>query len=677
MATIKSKVKSAVTNYAKNVAGGAQIVGQAISNAVKSASSSSQGANVLKATVIPGSLAKASTANLIKVQKDVNTYNTQVAAAKVAAKPVPQALAKISTPSPSLVAASIAASKGGNQGTVMQAYRAAAPKSAGSSSSSSSSAFTSGQPMAAPTSLGSTTQSFGGQAPGSSLAQNRSSTPASNVINAPNVLNSQNTKLAFPEAAAPDYSQYIPTVQEQAVEATKDKESSLKDYLTTLTAEAPNSEDAYRKAQRETQILQKQQVVNDLTGQLNGIVSKGQAKQLAQVGQGRGIPEAIIGGIQAQIGRETAIAALPVQAQLSAAQGNLEMANDNLETLFKIYSDDAKNEYEHSKEVKKVVYEYASEKEKKALEKKDKMEERAYKETLELNDERQAYAKMAFANGQSSLGAKIAKLDYKSPTFKNDLAQLQSKLEDPVKVAQLSKLNAEISKLKRESQVNATNGVNADLTAYASQYSDTGKLPSPSELKLSGLSVGQVTTYAKQIPKQKGAVVSIQTGTKSDSVPAGAQEDFQKLYNITQMTSRLKELDKKRVGGVISGVVGGLFGSEDQGEYLTLRKAIVDEMSRMQSGAALTPEEISTYNDYLPGRFSESFGLGRDSLKKIGSFETAMNQKLQNRLANNGLSIYGYSTVKVGNQIRSVGDVVDIGGVNYRVLPDGTLTDIL
>ncbi len=157
---------------------------------------------------------------------------------------------------------------------------------------------------------------------GPSLGSNTPNLPSTNVIATP-TLGAQNTPITLPEQAIPDYSQYIPTpIEQQVAQAEDATQNSLRDYLASIQ-DAPDSSDAYERAQRETDILAKQQIVGDLTGQLNGIVARGQANQLAQVGQGRGIPEAIIGGIQAQIGRETAIAALPVQAQLSAAQGNL------------------------------------------------------------------------------------------------------------------------------------------------------------------------------------------------------------------------------------------------------------------------------------------------------------------------------------------------------------------
>lgn len=518
---------------------------------------------------------------------------------------------------------------------------------------------------------------LGGLSGTNNITSNNSSIPFSNINNTQRA-GLANNEFNYPDLGTTDYSFTPLTTDQEKTNLEAEQKNTEKDYIENLLKSFQEKESGAEidaRLQRELGIKEKQQRVSSLNEQLNTIVNRGQANQLSLIGQGRGIPEAIIGGQQAQIGRETAIAALPVQAQLSAAQGDLEMANDSLDRLFKIYKDEADNNFAFKKEVLAFTYQAATAKQKKKLEDIEKKEERKYQEEKEIRKEQQDYAKMAFENNQASLGSKIAKLDYKSPTFKTDLSNLINKLQDPVKNAQLRKLNAEIAELNNVGQV--VGGVNENLTAYASQYADTGKLPSPAELKQSKLSIGQVTTMAKQIPKPKGVVVSSLTGTKSNSISAEAEKDFQKLYNVAEMTKRLKELDKKRVGGLVSGTVGKIFGSEDQGEYLTLRKAIVDEMSRMQSGAALTPDEIAVYNDYLPGRFSESFGLGRDSLKKIVSFENAMNQKLQNRLANNGLSIYGYSQVKVGKDLRTVGEILDIDGVNYRVLPDGTLTDIL
>ena len=282
------------------------------------------------------------------------------------------------------------------------------------------------------------------------LGSNASSVPQSSVVNT-NTLGTQNQKLTFPEANVQDYSSLIPTAIEPVVETEDKTQTALQDYLDSLQEiDAPSSADAYNKAQRELGIKQKQELVNTLTGQLNGIVAKGQASQLSLVGQGRGIPEAIIGGQQAQIGRETAIAALPVQAQLSAAQGNLEMANDNLETLFKIYSEDAKNKYNNKKEVLKLVYDVATAKEKRELEKIDKLEERTYQEKQAVLLDGKAYAKMAFANGQSTLGSQIMKLDINSPTYSQDLSNLIKGIKDPRLTLDIENAKLQNQKLTKE-----------------------------------------------------------------------------------------------------------------------------------------------------------------------------------------------------------------------------------
>jgi uncharacterized protein YaaN involved in tellurite resistance len=200
----------------------------------------------------------------------------------------------------------------------------------------------------------------------------------------------------------------------------------------------------------------------------------------------------------------------------------------------------------------------------------------------------------------------------------------------------------------------------------------TGKLPSPTEVKASGLSVGQVAQMAREIPQAKGFIASSSTGVKDQKVPVTEQQDYQKLYNITENVKRLKKLDEERIGGLVSGTLGKIFGSEKQSEYLAVRKAIVDDISRMQSGAALTAEEVAFYEDYLPGRLSEPLTFGQDSLAKINNFENLMNNRLQERLASNGLQIYGYSTIDVGNRSYKVGDTIELeNGKKGTVLPGG------
>jgi hypothetical protein len=102
--------------------------------------------------------------------------------------------------------------------------------------------------------------------------------------------------------------------------------------LSDLESDRTTGADIQRKLERETGIKSIREDVNNYSAQLNTIVANRDANLLRVEGQGRGIPETIIGGQQAQINKEAAIQALPVQAQLSAAQGNLELAQSHINT---------------------------------------------------------------------------------------------------------------------------------------------------------------------------------------------------------------------------------------------------------------------------------------------------------------------------------------------------------
>jgi hypothetical protein len=251
-------------------------------------------------------------------------------------------------------------------------------------------------------------------------------------------------------------------------------------------------------------------------------------------------------------------------------------------------------------------------------------------------------------------------------------------LDRQIKQEQLNKLYNENAKLRKEADNMTNGGAGEDLTAYASQYADTGKLPSPAELKLSGLSVGQVTSFAKQLPKPNGALVSTNTGTKSSALSTAEQDGIIALSEIVQKT--LPSL-KDKFGSISTGLLGGIGGkiwsSQDRQDYLTFRAEFLSKLLVARSGAAVTEQEYARYAALLPTTFNQPFFLGSDGLKKLSSLETSMTTSLNNVLNSKQQSIYGYSKVKIGGVDRIVGEVIDIGGVQYKVLPDGTLTDII
>src|SRR3990167_4817825 len=137
------------------------------------------------------------------------------------------------------------------------------------------------------------------------------------------------------------------------------------------------------------------------------------------------------------------------------------------------------------------------------------------------------------------------------------LAKPEDPLDRQIKQATLAEKYQNIAKAKAEAEALAGGGNSDDLLAYANQYSDTGKLPSPAELKLSGLSVGQVTAMAKQTPKPNGALVSTNTGVKSSALSPTQEAGITALSEIVQTT--LPNL-QKLFPEISTGLLGGLGG---------------------------------------------------------------------------------------------------------------------
>ena len=212
-----------------------------------------------------------------------------------------------------------------------------------------------------------------------------------------------------------------------------------------------------------------------------------------------------------------------------------------------------------------------------------------------------------------------------------------------------------------------------DELAYAAQYAATGVMPPG--MKSAGVTFGRVADLARSIPKADGTLVNVSTGIKDGKLGIEIQDDISRLYQIVTLTRELEELDKQRGKGIIAGTFGKVFGSNDQNAYMTKRKAIVDEISRMQSGAALTQDEQTFYSDYLPGRIANPLGLGTRSDNRIKDFGDVMESKLQNALSNYNLSIYGYSSINAGGQEYKVGQIItNAQGEQGIVQPDGTVT---
>lgn len=241
---------------------------------------------------------------------------------------------------------------------------------------------------------------------------------------------------------------------------------------------------------------------------------------------------------------------------------------------------------------------------------------------------------------------------------------MQPNLDEQVKELQILKLKKEIEAMG--------NIDNADLLlAYAQQYAATGQIPTG----LPKGTFGQVAGLAKQFPQLEGAIVDSRTGIKSSAVSDTLQGGYGAMYSAINLAKQLVEIDKERRSGIIAGTVGKVFGSETQQAYIDLRIQIIDLLARARTGATLTREEEKIYGGMLPGRFDEPLFLGADSQVRINNFINNLSADLSNKIATQGLVMYGFSNVKIGDKRYKVGDIIkNESGQKGRVNTDGTIT---
>ena len=387
----------------------------------------------------------------------------------------------------------------------------------------------------------------------------------------------------------------------------------------------------------------------------------------------------LINKIEADTAREV--------ADISIAQAVVSRKLDRAKTLIarkvELETEGLKTKAEYLKYIIDNNKDTLDKNETRELNKASKEADRAYEEEKEkkktLEETRLKYMDIASSLGK---GADVIS-EFQKATSPDQIMSIASRngvvsLEDQLKTVQIQEKKADIEKTRVEaSLILGNSGAKADnLNAYANQYADTGKLPSPAELKQSGLSVGQVTLLAKQTKKPDGALVSTNTGVKSSSLSPAQEDGIVAMSEIvTQTLPSLQEKFPKLYTGLIGGIAGQVFTTQDRQDYLTFRQEFLNKLLKARSGATVTPQEYDRYSKLLPSEFNQSLFLGSDGSKKLGSLATAMKQTLDNSLKSNQLSIYGYSTVPVGGIDRKVGEILDMNGVKLRVLPDGTLTD--
>jgi hypothetical protein len=220
-----------------------------------------------------------------------------------------------------------------------------------------------------------------------------------------------------------------------------------------------------------------------------------------------------------------------------------------------------------------------------------------------------------------------------------------------------------------------------DDIAYARQYAATGKVPSG--LSSAGVSFGDIAELASDLPKQDGALVDINTNVASANLSSADNASFDALYNaintdlplMMEAWEEMNSLGNFGGTGVTGGIASTVKPSEANTRFDTIKADFTAKLVLARSGAAATEEEVNRYLALTPDIFNTPFGLGKDGSDKLDALNNQMTSAFDDKLTSRGLSVYGYSTVNVGSETYTVGEIITSEyGQQGRVNPDGSIT---
>lgn len=418
--------------------------------------------------------------------------------------------------------------------------------------------------------------------------------------------------------------------------------------------------------------------LKDLNAQAIGLKNEATAIpiQTPLAYQGTAATQQTIASVNRDKLSQNALKALSLGQQAAIAQGNYDvaknLADQQIEVKYSQMEADLKSKQTQLAALDKYQLTPAQEKAKVALDRKYKVQEQEMADKKAQEKELQALSIKISANGAPR---QVVQAITNAKSFNDAIIAASPYLQSAADKADVSYKIAQTAKIYSDIKNDAmTAGSNLDPSqslAYAQEYAATGKIPTG--IPKGGF--GKVSAWAKELPKQNGEIVSTATGVHpaQDSTYADA---LSSLSSVVKLAKDLKTQDKSRIGGLIGGTLGAITGSTAQGRYLSTRSQIVDLLSRARSGAALTEQEVKTYESMLPGRFSEPFAIGQNSDVKIQQFVDAITKDMQNKANAKGWSIYGISKVKPqgADHEYTVGDIIQVNGQTGRVNSDGSIT---
>lgn len=443
-----------------------------------------------------------------------------------------------------------------------------------------------------------------------------------------------------------------PTTETPIPAPVKSLADTVKEML-GLTQAPVKTADEYAKAEADAGILEKRNLVNSLTNQINAITAESQAEQLKLSGQGRGIPTGILRGQEALISKQTAIKVLPLAAQLSAAQGDLSTATQHLDSYFKMVVSDAEAQNEYYNKIVTTAYSLFSDAEKTRL---DEIKTQKATDVATMRDavnNAQVYAKAALENNDSATVKSLTTLippDPNSATFQSDLQNYNSQVAsimltakpDALRAAQIASANR-ANQTKVNTQVVEVGGkkllINSDTGATIKELSAGEAGGMTTQIATSQNNIQLIDTLSNDSYLKSAVGPSAIARVSLTDFVTGGKSNF--IAGVEQLRSQLN-LDKL----IQAKAAGATFGALSDNELRVLANAAT------KLGSWAKKDKDGNVTGY-----QTSEGSFRTELDKINNFA-----KLDYLLK-------GGNPVEVGLQTMPDGTV-------WAINSDGTLTKI-
>lgn len=478
-------------------------------------------------------------------------------------------------------------------------------------------------------------------------------------------------------ATAPVITPTQPYTPPATVESTNNNLQDLfKQYLGAQPAQ-PNLSAEYSKQAQTAGLEQKSQVVQGLTNQLTALDAQNTAA-LAQ-SESRNAPMFAIRGEQAQQQRNYAMAALPLQARLSAAQGDLQSAQAHVDKMFSIFAQDAQNQYDHQKQLVESVYQFATQQQQNILKQLETQAQNNFTLKRDLMSQANDLANTAFANGNSALGSKILGLDPNSQTYQQDVARLAGQITPKASKRDTQVVNGKLIDMQTGEVISNLDNPTSNALGNAIAELKVDNINNILNSKALDSVVG-TSGLSRTEPGLWSATKRFFTGLLGGAVAGGA---------TGAVFGGVGALPGAIIGGLTTGVVRSLQGAEDEltgdrqnfigsveqvTKQLTLDKLIEAKKSGATFGALSDGERIT-----LAGAATK---IGSWAIREDGKPDgKILGYDIDEASFKREMDTINYFTkldaIIRGATPESVGAVTNPDGTVWIMNSDGTLTQLI